>query len=245
MKLWHKFLIGGLGALVPVLLNLLVIDLEALQLEYKPLVAASYGLRVLGLFIVGGIVVTFFNRDEKVPAKIFQLGIAAPALLTALINGNNVSVPRVAQAAAAAPPAAAPAASTVAWRWPDLTELLPSAHAQPAASARVPAALVPKVFTLPEETARQQVARGLWGAAPKNIWFVVAGSHLDKSDAEQQALQLRRKNFDADVYLPYGDNPYYAVVIGAQLTQRDASALRSRAVVAGLPADTYLWTFPR
>ena len=245
MKLWHKFLIGGLGALVPVLLNLLVIDLETLQSEYKPLVAASYGLRVLGLFIVGGIVVTFFNRDEKVPAKVFQLGIAAPALLTALINGNNVTVPRVAQAAAAAPPAAASAASTVAWRWPDLTDLLPSAHAQPSASAKAPAALVPKEFKLPEETPSQQVARGLWGAGQKNVWFVVAGSYIDKSNAEQHVLQLRCKGYAADLYLPYGGNPYYAVVIGAQLTQRDAAQLRSRAVAAGLPADTYLWTFPR
>jgi hypothetical protein len=237
MNLRHKFLIGGLGALVPVLLNLLVIDLEALRLSITPLVVASYGLRVLGLFIVGGIVVTFFNRDEQVPAKIFQLGIAAPALLTALINGNNVNLPRMAQAAPQS------AASASAWHLPDL---IPSARAQtPAPAARAAAAPAFKTFTLPEETPRQQIARGLWGTTQKNVWFVVAGSYLDKSQAEQRALQLRRKGFEADVYLPYGSNPYYAVVIGAQLTAPDATQLRNRAVTAGLAADTYLWTLPR
>ena len=39
--------------------------------------------------------------------------------------------------------------------------------------------------------------------------------------------------FPADVYATYLDNPNYAVVIGSQMTQADAKALRDRAVKAG------------
>lgn len=66
-------------------------------------------------------------------------------------------------------------------------------------------------------------------------------------DAEKQAKQISEKwqGFEGEVYAPYGEDPYYAVVIGANLTYQEARQLRQRAIAAGFSKDTYLWTFPK
>ncbi len=79
------------------------------------------------------------------------------------------------------------------------------------------------------------------------MWFVIAGSHIKLGDAQRQAQQINRKwpDFSGEVYAPYGGNPHYAVVIGANLTYEEAQKLLQRAIAAGLSKDTYLWTFPK
>ena len=216
-----RFLFAGLGGLAPLLLNLVVIDLQTLLLDLTLLAVLSYLIRVLALFALGGIV-GWLHKTECDPVKLFQLGIAAPALITAAINGGQVTIPEK--------PADSHRQST---------GIVSVAYAQTAAEERV------KTFSLPRETPAQQIYRGLFGATPKNVWFVIAGSHLTLQAAENQVAALHKRGFPADVYAPYGGNPYYAVVIGAQLTREEARQLRAKAVRAGLPGDTYLWTFPQ
>jgi hypothetical protein len=227
-----KFVIGGLGALAPILLNLLVIDLETLLIDLTVLALFSYLIRVTALFAVGGLI-AILNKAENDPWKLFQLGIAAPALLTAAINGSNVTIPKKS--------VKPEITSSITTRSADKPSLFGLAYAQ----APGPERKEMRQFTLPKETPVQQIYRGLLGSTPKNIWFVIAGSHLKQEDAEKQTQQIRAKGFSADVYAPYGDNPYYAVVIGAQLVRSEAEQLRLRAIKEGLPRDTYLWTFPR
>lgn len=219
----QRFLFAGLGGIMPTLLNLIVIDLETLLLSVTALSILSYLIRVLALFAIGG-VVGWLNRGERDPIKLFQLGIAAPALITAAMNGGRVSLPE------------APAAPSQQVSWHILSE----AYAQTNTATL-------KHFTMPEETSVQQIYRGFFGALPKNVWFVVAGSHTTQEAAEKQVRQIRDnyRNFTAEVYAPYGGNPYYAVVIGAQLTIQDAKQLQQQAISAGFPKDTYLWTFPQ
>ena len=92
-----KFLWGGLGALTPVVTTFLIIDVEtitgylntAFAGTGNPLLVAGYGLRVVGLFIIGG-VWACLHKQEYDPKKLFQLGIVAPAMITAMINASNV-----------------------------------------------------------------------------------------------------------------------------------------------------------
>lgn len=218
----HRFLIGGIGGIAPVLLNLAVIDLEVLLWRVTSLAVLSYVIRVMALFVIGGLV-AFFNRDENSHFKLFQLGIVAPALITAVINGSNIPSPR-------RPEIVLTTATSFG--------LLESAYAQVSAQHEV------QQFSLPEETPIQQIRRGFFGVVPRNVWFVIAGSHLKIEDAERQVQEFRKKGFSAEVYAPYGDNPYYAVVIGALLTLSEAQQLQTKAINRGLPADTFLWTFP-
>lgn len=221
----QRFLFAGLGGIMPTLLNLIVIDLETLLLNVTALSLLSYLIRVLALFAIGG-VVGWLNRSECDPVKLFQLGIAAPAMITAAMNGGRVALPDT-------PAAANP---QVSWH------ILSAAYAQ-----TDPTDTTLKRFTMPVETSAQQIYRGLFGALPKNVWFVIAGSHLSREDAKKQAKRLsdNYRNFTAEVYEPYGSNPYYAVVIGAQLTLAEARRLQQQAITAGFPKDTYLWTFPQ
>jgi hypothetical protein len=158
------------------------------------------------------------------------LGIAAPALLIATMNGGRIAIPQVSSHASAN------ATSRV------LSTFIGSAFAQAASNAGAVTAV--KQFAFPKETAAQQIFRGAFGITSKNLWFVICGSHLDAKAAEKQAVELRSKGFSADVYAPYGNTKFFAVVIGANLTYTDAQQLRIKAVNSGLPVDTYLWTFP-
>jgi hypothetical protein len=207
---------------MPVLLSLIVIDLQILLLKVTALTVVAYLLRTVALFAVGGLV-GWLHKKEYDPIKLFQLGIAAPALITAAVNGGNVSLPEK------------PVEQHARSSW----NIVSQAYAQPADGRDL------KQFSLPEETQTQQVYRGLFGTIPPNVWFVIAGSQLTKEAAEKQVDEVRRKGFSADAYAPYGGNPRYAVVIGAQITISEARELQRKAIESGLPEDTYLWTFPQ
>ena len=82
-----KILIGGLGALTPIIMNLLVIDLEKLLINLTVISVIAYIIKVAILFYIGGIV-AYLNKDEQKPIKLFQLGIYAPAMIIAFMNTN-------------------------------------------------------------------------------------------------------------------------------------------------------------
>jgi hypothetical protein len=218
-----RFLIAGAGAIGPLLVNLTVLDLRTLFLGITALVLISYVIRQAALFAIGGVVGLLNKEDDAL--KLFQIGIAAPALLTALLNANQVRLPSV-----SAPPAPSSSSGPTG-------ALISSAYAQETPRQQL------RTFSLPQESATQQVYRGLFGSVPTNVWYVIAGSYLRQDNAEQEAQKIRQKGFAAEVYAPYGANKFYAVVIGAQLTRSDAQQLRQKAIQAGLPRDTYLWTF--
>src|SRR5437763_9651002 len=85
-KLRHKMAIGCVGAITPVILSLLIFDAQNLANIDLPGML-GYALRVFALLFCACVVI-FLNSDENKPAKIFQLGLAAPALLSGMINAN-------------------------------------------------------------------------------------------------------------------------------------------------------------
>ena len=86
MKSSQRVLIGALGAFTPVLLNLLVADFNVMPTltRYDLL---GYVVRAMVLLFIGGLV-GYLNKSERSMIKLFQLGIAAPALITASINAK-------------------------------------------------------------------------------------------------------------------------------------------------------------
>src|SRR4029078_11519684 len=77
----------ALGAATPLAINLIVVDHLALA-STTALTVLGYGMRVAAL-VGRGLLVVVRNLDEERPARIFQLGLAGPALITALLNGVN------------------------------------------------------------------------------------------------------------------------------------------------------------
>ena len=120
----EAFCLGGLGALAPIVLNLAVVDATALLTGVTPAVVLGYAIRVTFLFAVGAFVSYLQRETDRFRA--FQLGIAAPALLTGVINGHNAA------ATLPATPIRHGAIAFVASAYADDT---PDVHDAPAAAA--------------------------------------------------------------------------------------------------------------
>jgi hypothetical protein len=218
----QKLLVGALGAVTPLALNLLVVDQVTLQ-HLTVLVAVSYAIRVVVLVSLGALVV-YLNAEETNRTRIFQLGLAAPALITGLMNGVNQ------RALAESQQFVAPKQAAVL-----SMEAVYAAELEPQA----------KQFVIPEESQAQQILRGLTGARSDRVWFVIASRLPNQAAAAAAAGHITRtfKGFSAEVYQPYQGQGSWSVVIGAGLTRADAMRLRERAVAAGM-ADADLWTPP-
>lgn len=245
MKTRHKIMIGGLGALTPLMVNLLALDLEVLLVNLTLLVSLGYLIRVVVLFYLGGLV-AFLHKNENSRIKLFELGIVAPALIISLLNARQAYVPKP-----PVQPHSTPVTSAI---------FIPSAYAQTTQKEELETFPLPKetqieeieIFSLPKETRMQQLWRGLTGSIPKNVWFTIVGSHLALKDARQQVQQIIHlqqtaaglTDFTPKVYAPYEANPYYTAVIGANLTYEEAQEFQREAIAAGF-TNTYLWTFPR
>lgn len=108
LSIRDKIFIGGLGALTPVIMNLLAVDLEKLLISLTLISIIAYFIKVVILFYIGG-VVAYLNRDENKPIKLFQLGIYAPAMILAFANTNPLEPTSIVTPPAVIAPVPAPA----------------------------------------------------------------------------------------------------------------------------------------
>jgi hypothetical protein len=221
-----KILIGGLGALAPIILNLLVVDLQTTFTNITFLVVFGYLIRVGVLFAIGG-GMAYFHKDERNALKLFEIGIVAPALITALMNGTtNI---KNANARASNGPTVVTAGLT--------DFFIPTAYAQNDKQEI-------KRYTPPKEGLSTQLWRGISGSQDERVWFVVAGtyhvSELQKARELVGSIAHSNSGYKAEIYR---NDKYLGVVIGANLTSDDAKALRDRAYRAKLPSygDIYLY----
>ena len=92
MSKFATFSLGGLGGILPILVGLITVDLASVidhPNEFTLGVYVGYGIRVLALISLGGIIAVL-NRGVSEPLTLVQLGIAAPALITSYINSAPV-----------------------------------------------------------------------------------------------------------------------------------------------------------
>ena len=97
MTALNRFLWGGLGGLAPILATFVILEahtiglyLEELHQGGSMLTLIGYGVRVIGLFVVGGLWAGL-HKSEVDPKKLFQLGIVAPAMITGMISASNIN----------------------------------------------------------------------------------------------------------------------------------------------------------
>jgi hypothetical protein len=226
----QRFLIGGAGGLAPILM--FVVNGSVLHNFNGNFVFIAVGFlcRALGLFLLGGFAVTLYP-EVKERYKVFQLGVSAPAMIAGLMtaSANSPLLPPDSNASALA--------------------LFPTVvYAQ----SMSPAQDV-RQFTLPAPGVVSQFVQGVTGLQPANVYFVIVESFstLDEARAAAAKINAAFPGFHADVYAPYinaanGETviPGYSVVLGAQMTQQDASALKTKAANAGIGKLIYYRTFP-
>lgn len=230
-----RFILGGIGGLAPIILFLVNLDFERYVADATTWKTVGYVVRAMLLFLLGGFV-AYLHETENKRITLFLVGVSAPSLIAGYLSTASPDLSK----------ANIPAVSTVQ----HLQHFfVPNAYADDSTAARLAQSMrlaQIKQFTLPPQNAGAQFLEGLFGTTPKNVWFVIVGSHPNANDAKNQAYTInqRYRNYHAEVYAPYGENPYYAVVIGAHLMQSEAKALRDKAVRDGLPQDSYYKTFP-
>ncbi len=231
MKTYKKIFIGGLGALTPIIMNLMVVDLEVLLINVTLLAVLGYAIRVIILFYIGGIT-AFLHKDETSPVKIFELGIVAPALITAMLNAGQIDVPKTKPEAANNPTGS--------------IFFIATTYAQD--NAQIDSTkLVVKSFSMPEETKIQQFWRGLFGINPRRSFFVIVGSYNKLEDAQLQVKQLQKKtrDFKLDIYEPYRDRNQYSIVIGGNLMRAEAIQLERKAKEARVFDEIFVWNMSK
>ncbi len=88
----NRFLLGGTGALIPILLSIAIADAAMIgrYIADQPYELIGYVIRTVILFALGG-VWAYVQTSEVQPLKVLQLGVVAPAMLTVLVNAANVT----------------------------------------------------------------------------------------------------------------------------------------------------------
>lgn len=244
-ELLRKMKIGCLGALTPIVINLLVVDLHTTLSNLTVIEAITYSIRVVALCAAACIVI-YLNFDEARPIKLFQLGIAAPAVLTGLLNGavinnkQNAPATPAPQSAPATPGRGSELDKKFYFSF-EVPSVVGSARAQ--GVGRAPGILD---CTKPKDpTVGQQILKGLVGIVPENHWFVVVGSNDTSGGALSDVNAFNRRfsgKFTAEICAPpSGADKPYRVVIGEYLTYSDATKLKLDAIAAGFPGETWVW----
>jgi hypothetical protein len=230
LGLKQRLLIGCLGALAPILVNLCVVDLQTVLPNLLPLEALSYVVRLLAL-CGSACLVVYLNSDEARPAKLFQLGVMAPAMLTSMLNGAAVANKN---------PSVAVSTPAAQHSWLLVSPANAQSSSAPQTADEVLDCTKPK-----DPTVSQQILKGLVGITPGNQWFVVVGSNPTVSEAVADVDTISQKypgKYQLKICGPTGvPNAPYRVLIGQYLTYADATNLKNNAIAAGLPPDTWVW----
>jgi hypothetical protein len=83
----RRWLLGGIGALMPIVIAALSADFTTFFENPKTSVVMGWGIRSILLFIIGGFVV-YLHRNLQDDWQCFVTGIAAPALITTAFAGK-------------------------------------------------------------------------------------------------------------------------------------------------------------
>jgi hypothetical protein len=152
--------------------------------------------------------------DEVKPFKVFEIGIAAPALLAGAVTTAQLAPPRAEHEPASG------------------FAVVARAYAQSPGKEAVAGV---KTYTPPQQGRWGEFIEGLAGITPRNVWYVRVGSAATVGDARQLAANVEQRlpKLEAEVFRS-DDGRGYDVVIGRQLDKSPAQALRDRAVRAGL-----------
>ena len=218
----QRTFIGALGGVAPVLVNVLSIDPDAVFSEAQTLAIAGWLVRIAVLCGLGALV-AWLHQKETNPWKVFQLGIAGPALITAVLNGQAAKHSgrfQPADIGAIVLPAKAYA------QQPDRADSVYS-------------------FAAPPESRLQQFWRGLTGIRNDARWFVLFAREFQSIPEARGAAQVLRSRFglESRVYTDGGPNPEMAYVAVADWTDAaEAESILTRLRSTGQPF--HLWQQP-
>ena len=203
----ERLMLGGISALVPIVLSLVQFDYQntsQVLADVGWVGGVGYVFRLMLLFGLGAFF-AYIHKSENNPVKIFQLSVGAPALAVGLVTGNI--------AATKSPPPPAPYEAVAPHRYGSngsswkisvfalLSEVEASAQENPAhndADRHLP------TLTLRKQDVMSKIWHGFTGTARRHVWFVIADKAPTVEEAQQKAVEIHQKrgDFHAEVYRP-------------------------------------------
>ena len=230
MPTGKKVLLGGVGALTPIILNLMAVAV-VLLLDNEIATTIGYVVRVIVLFYLGGIV-AYLHTDEKSPIKLFELGVAAPAIITAMMNAHNLNDLKK------------PATDKTDKAMLEL--ILSTAYAEetPAVVRQIVAeqqsGFLEKFWEGFSGSRKGTAQRTPDPAETKRRYYVVVSTENSYEEAAKRAetFNARIPGFHAEPYRAL--NGLSGVLIGSNLSREQAVALRDKAIQAGFPSTSYV-----
>jgi serine/threonine protein kinase len=175
--------------------------------------------------------------ERKSAAKWAYAGIAAAALLAAVILLQSNQSEEIASRPVSSPRPAAPAVSTP-----------PAALAVPAATppaASTAADQKPSPYGNATSEASREAPAAPAGERPYWRVIVYTFSRLDHAEGRARAVTERWPDFRAEVFDPTVGQGPYLVSIGGRMSREEAARLRENARAKGLPQDTYIQNYSR
>jgi len=232
LNVYQKMLLGALGALTPSLLNLYAIDFVALfqgQEIGMPYIL-GYVVRVFILILYGSLI-AYFHKEENNPVKLFQLGAAAPALITIMLGMGKTD-------------GLGSKASTSIWeeaRTVNSSFFIAEAQAQTSDSMTVKLLtnLEVKEFTLPTTNLIKEFWRGFLGTkSDEKNYAVIAGDTLKWKNVgtayEELKTDYPKLKETLEVYQSHDSKGDYLLVVANHLTEQQAEKLKKYAEKLGL-----------
>lgn len=215
LTLQRRLVIGGVGALTPVLLSLAVVDLRTTLQSADTIAIVGYLARVVALFCIGALT-AWLHKQELDERKLFQLGMVGPALLTTMLNGSQINP---------APGSSAPVERRAAVSSFFVAPLYAQQQGRP-------------VYSFDEEpprpSAMKRFLRGFVGLAHHGPYFVALQEEgfQDADRAFRRADQVRRLDGDfenARVFRSPVPGGGYVVALGSWVDHDDAIEIEEEA----------------
>jgi len=220
----QRYLTAGIGACLPLLVGFWGDRDTFFNEPMQVATIVSLMISTLGFF-AAGLAAAWFYPDEHNRLKLFQLGLAAPAMFTAMVASQPKDSGRGALATDDRPVAEAVSA---------LRMVTPAYAAEPQQQ-------VYSFAEKPEEGLGRAILRGITREAPRyGNTFVYLNEPFPTAAAA--AARATRIGVPSRVYGPGGPLRGYVVVFGDWLTPADAGAVLATVERRGVHAD--LWTRP-
>jgi hypothetical protein len=244
LTLGRRLLLGGLGALTPILLSLVVVDMRTLmQKADDPVEVVGYLARVIGLFGVGALT-AWLHKQEFDERKLFQLGMIGPALLTTMLNGAKVPPPS--SSSFTAPVVEAPGKMPVQGPVGLSSFLVAPLAAQ---EHRAPRQIYSFEDEPPPPSTFQRFLNGFWGTSSgRGNYFVVLdeGSFSTSDEAFRRLAQVQRLDTDfqrnAKVFSGPAADGRFVVVLGGWLDSARLRKVVEDAAEEGVPVLVFTRT---
>jgi len=220
LKNWHRYSFTCIGALMPLIMSLYYSDLAVFLQKITPTIFFGYLIKVIILLVLGFLIGAFY-RTETNRLKLFQLGIAAPAIVLGVINGQGTKLSE----------GDTNIDRTSFFSINILNDSFDRGffNHQQDTSIRFHDAKILQ-YGYPQESVKQQFLRGFMGKKITNMWFLIYGSYPNRQEATNTIVQLKDRypELEAQLYKSIKDTTKYDVVLGDHLEYQKGQVLQKK-----------------